>query len=209
MPYPKSIKLDRRKFFTLIAIVTSLLIIGGIAFYHWAPNSKGLISPQHTQKKMPPQQTLRLEDSSRLRTFEGVPMAAVSDKGLESKPGPNKNISSKRATKLPTEEINKFSTLSDIEEIEKLIQSTTSLAKKKTATSPIIQSGHIPGFKVIGIIFFDKNNSSNHIILTAENNRNLKLRVGQTAQGAILKSIHPNHAIFLNNNQLIQVNIGK
>ena len=89
------------------------------------------------------------------------------------------------------------------------MRSTVALKKKQPALPPTIQSGHIPGIKIKGVIFFDKGSSSNHIIATTENNSNLKLRVGETVQGAVLKSIHPNYVIFFHHNQLIEVGIGR
>ena len=89
------------------------------------------------------------------------------------------------------------------------MRSTVALTKKQSTLPPTIQSGHIPGIKIKGVIFFDEGSSSNHIIATTENNSNLKLRAGETVQGAILKSIHPNHVIFFHQNQLIKVGIGR
>ena len=208
--FPKSIKSDRHKFFLLIAMVMGLLITGGTAFHHWwEPNSEVPSLPKHAQNKLPPQQTPLFKDSSRLRTFEGVPMAAISSNKLESKPKPNKYLSSKQVAKLLPEEAPPISTSSDMEEIASLIRSTTALAKKKSAMLPTIQSGRIPGIKIKGIIFFDKDSSSNHIIATTESNSNVKLRVGEAVQDAILKSIHPTHVIFLYHDQLIEVGIGR
>ena len=204
----KSIKSDRRKFFLLIAMVTGLLI-AGVVFYHWAPNYETPSSPKHVLNKTQTQQTIPFKDSSRPRAFEGVPMTAISSNELASKPKPNKYLSSKQVAKLLPEEAPPISTFSDMEEIESLIRSTTALAKKQSAMLPTIQSGRIPGIKIKGIIFFDKDSSSNHIIATTESNSNVKLRVGEAVQDAILKSIHPNHVIFLYHDQLIEVGIGR
>ena len=136
-------------------------------------------------------------------------MAAIPSNELASQSEPNKHISSKHVTKLLPEETPPISTSSDIGEIENLIRSTAALAKKKSAISPTIQSGRIPGIKIKGVIFFNKGSASNHIIVTTKNNSNLKLRVGEAAQDAVLKSIHPNYVIFFHHNQLIEVGIGR
>ena len=204
----KLIKQDRRKFFLLIAMVTGLLIAGGV-FYHWAPNYEMPSSPKHVLKKTPTQQTIPFKDSFRLRAFEGVPMAVISNNELVSKTEPNKSLSSKPFTELLPEKTTPVSTSSDTEEIKKFMGSTVALTKKQPTLPPTIQSGHIPGIKIKGVIFFDKDSSSNHIIATTENNSNLKLRVGETVQGAVLKSIHPNYVIFFHHNQLIKVGIGR
>ena len=204
----KSIKSDRRKFFLLTAMVTGLLI-AGVVFYHWAPNYETPSSPKHVLNKTPTQKTVPFKDSSRPRAFEGVPMTAISSNELVSKAEPNKSLSSKPFTELLPEETTPVSNSSDAEEIKKFMRSTVALTKKQSTLPPTIQSGHIPGIKIKGVIFFDKGSSSNHIIATTENNSNLKLRVGETVQGAVLKSIHPNYVIFFHHNQLIEVGIGR
>ena len=204
----KSIKSDRRKFFLLTAMVTGLLI-AGVVFYHWAPNYETPSSPKHALNKTPTQQTTLPKNSFRPHAFEGVPMAAISSNELASKAEPNKSLSSKPFTELLPEETTPVSNSSDAEEIKKFMRSTVALTKKQPTLPPTIQSGHIPGIKIKGVIFFDKGSSSNHIIATTENNSNLKLRVGETVQGAVLKSIHPNYVIFFHHNQLIEVGIGR
>ena len=204
----KSIKSDRRKFFLLIAMVTGLLI-AGVVFYHWAPNYETPSSPKHVLNKTQTQQTIPFKDSSRPRAFEGVPMTAISSNELVSKAEPNKSLPSKAFTELLPEETTPVSTSSDTEEIKKFMRSTVALTKKQPTLPPTIQSGHILGIKIKGVIFFDKDSSSNHIIATTENNSNLKLRVGETVQGAVLKSIHPNYVLFFHDNQLIKVGIGQ
>ena len=207
--YPKSIKSERLKFFLLMTMVAGLLIAGGAVFPYWPSSQEVSSSRKHVLNKTPVQQPPPFKDLSRLRAFEGVPMAAISSNELASKPKPNKYLSSKQVAKLLPEEAPPISTSSGMEEIESLIRSTTALAKKKSAMLPTIQSGRIPGIKIKGIIFFDKDSSSNHIIATTESNSNVKLRVGEAVQDAILKSIHPNHVIFLYHDQLIEVGIGR
>lgn len=207
--YPKSIKSERLKFFLLMTMVAGLLIAGGAVFPYWPSSQEVSSSRKHVLNKTPVQQPPPFKDLSRLRAFEGVPMAAISSNELASKPKPNKYLSSKQVAKLLPEEAPPISTSSGMEEIESLIRSTTTLAKKKSAMLPTIQSGRIPGIKIKGIIFFDKDSSSNHIIATTESNSNVKLRVGEAVQDAILKSIHPNHVIFLYHDQSIEVGIGR
>ena len=204
----KSIKSDRRNFFLLMAMATGLLITG-VAFYPWAPNYETPSSPKHVLNKTPTQQTTPSKDSFSPHAFEGVPMAAISSNELASKAEPNKSSYSKPFTELLPEETTPVSNSSDAEEIKKFMRSTVALTKKQSTLPPTIQSGHIPGIKIKGVIFFDKGSSSNHIIATTENNSNLKLRVGEIVQGAVLKSIHPNHVIFFHHNQLIEVGIGR
>ena len=59
------------------------------------------------------------------------------------------------------------------------------------------------------IIFFGKGSLSNHIIITSQNDSNLKLKVEDSIQNAVLKTIHPNHVIFLYQDQMIKMEIGQ
>ena len=205
--YPKPIKSDRRKIFLII--ITVLLVIGGTSFHQWEPKPEiTSLRKQVLNKKPIPQTTLPSKGLSRLSTFEGVPMEAILPDEL-APTKPDKNIPVKRKGKLLPEKTPKITIPSEIEKIQTFIQSTTNLAKPHTVLPTAIQSGSIPGIKVKGIIFFDKDSLSNHIIATTESNSNLKLRVGETAQDAVLKSIYPNYVIFLYRNQLIQVSIGR
>ena len=205
----KSIKSDRRNFFLLMIAMVTGSLIAGVIFYDWAPNHETLSSAKHVLNKTPTRQTTLSKDSFRPRAFEGVPMEAISSNELVSKTEPNKSLSSKLFTKLLPEKTTPVSTFSDTKETKKFTQPTVALAKEKPTMPPTIQNGHIPGIKIKGVIFFDKDSSSNHIIATTENNSNLKLRVGETVQGAVLKSIHPNYVLFFHDNQLIEVGIGR
>lgn len=205
----KSIKSGRRIFFLLIMAMVTGLLIAGVVFFHWAPNHETLSSPKHALNKTPTQQTTLPKDSFRPRAFEGVPMAAISNNELAPKTEPNKSLLSRQFTGLLPEKTTPVSTSSDTEETKKFMRPTVALAKERPTIPSTIQSGHIPGIKIKGVIFFDKGSSSNHIIATTENNSNLKLRVGEIVQGAVLKSIHPNYVIFFHHNQLIEVGIGR
>ena len=120
-----------------------------------------------------------------------------------------------KTTKLPStpkptpKEIPTLEISNDLEEIENLIQSTTTLSKNDLTATLTKLNGYIPDLKVMGIIFFDEGSSSNHIIVTTPNNSNLKLRVGDLVQSAVLKSIHPNRVIFLYQDQLVEMGIGQ
>ena len=228
---PKILQAERRKLFLIVAMTTGLLLAGGTGFYHWTPNRKAENPPRHVPSKALAQQTLLPKKSSASRTFEGVPMAAIpsteketapkSEQGftlfrqlatkppIAAVPAPKKPLLPKPFTKLLAKEVLPPAVSTDLEEIENLIQSTTALVKNNPATPIIIQGGYIPGVKVKGIIFFDKESPSNHIIVTTQNNSNLKLRVGDPVQNAVLKSIRPNRVIFLYQGQLIEMGIGQ
>jgi hypothetical protein len=205
--YPKLIGPGRWKFFLLIGIVTTFLIAAGVIFYPPAPNYEVPTSKKHSPKKKPIQQTIESKNSSKIQTFEGVSMATISS--IELDPNPKKKILSKPFTKLLSDETPPAPTSPDIVKFENLIRTKATVTKKKSPLEPPIKNGHIPGIKIKGIIFFDKGSSSNQIIATTENNSNLKLRVGEEFQDAVVKSIRPNYVIFSHHNQLVEVVIGR
>ena len=228
--YPKALGNDRHRFFLIGTIVTGLLIVGGTAFYYWAAIHKVPAQFRHAVTKTPKQQTLLPKKLPKLRTFEGVSMAGIPGSKKKTPVKPEQDLAFSRqvvtkpaaeslASKQPTASKPLFKSSpkgapsseisSDLEEIGNLIQSTTTLGKNSPAAPVANRSGHIPSVKVKGIIFFDEGSSSNHIIVTTPSNSNLKLRVGDLAQNAILKSIHPNRVVFLYQDQLIEMGIGQ
>ena len=228
--YPKALGNDRHRFFLIVTIVTGLLILGGTAFYYWAAIHKVPAQFRHVATKIPKQQTLLPKKLPKLRTFEGVSMAGIPSSKKKTTVKPEENLAFSRqvvtkpaaeslASKQPTASKPLFKSSpkgapsseisSDLEEIESIIQSATTLAKNSPAAPVTFRNGYIPGVKVKGIIFFDKESPSNHIIVTTQNNSNLKLRVGDPVQNAVLKSIHPNRVIFLYQDQPIEMGIGQ
>jgi len=117
--------------------------------------------------------------------------------------------SEEETLKPTTKEADKFSTSNNLEKTKGPIKSTTTLKKTSTIAPLTIQNGYIPNVKVKGIIFFGKGSLHNHIIITSENDSNLKLQVGDPIQNAVLKTIHPNHVIFLYQDQMVKVEIGQ
>jgi hypothetical protein len=206
--YPKLTRFGRWKFFLLIiAVLAAFLIAERVTFYRPAPNHDAPSPKKHSAKEKPKQQTIVPVQSSNFQTFEGIPMAAIPSNKLISKP--ETKLRSKPFTKLPSDESLLTATSPNIVEVENIIRPSPILIKKKSILEPPTQSGHISGIKIKGIIFFDNGSSSNHIIATTESNSNLKLRAGEAFQDAVVKSIHPNHVIFLHHDHLIEVAIGQ
>ncbi len=190
----KTIQTERRIFLIILSLVVVLFITGGIIFYQSVPTDTITTPARHVPTKILPQSSLS-KDSSKLGSFEGVSMSVIPSKVETLKP--------------TTKEVDKFSTSNNLEKIKRPIKSTTTLKKNSPIAPLAIQNGYIPNVKVKGIIFFGKGNLSNHIIITSQNDSNLKLQVGDSIQNAILKTIHPNHVIFLYQDQMIKMEIGQ
>jgi hypothetical protein len=190
----KTIQTERRIFLIILSLVVVLFITGGIIFYQSVPTDTITTPARHIPTKILPQSSLP-KDSSKLGSFEGVSMSVIPSKVETLKP--------------TTKEVDKFSTSNNLEKIKRPIKSTTTLKKNSPIAPLAIQNGYIPNVKVKGIIFFGKGSLSNHIIITSQNNSNLKLKAGDSIQNAVLKTIHPNHVIFLYQDQMIKMEIGQ
>ena len=191
----KTIQTERRTFLIILSLVVVLFISGGIIFYQSVPTDTITTPARHIPTKILPHQSSLTKDSSKLGPFEGVSMSVIPSKEEILKP--------------TTKEANKFSTPNNLEKITRSIKSSTTLKKNSPVAPLAIQSGYIPNVKVKGIIFFGKGSLSNHIIITSQNDSNLKLQVGDSIQNAVLKTIHPNHVIFLYQDQMIKMEIGQ
>ena len=191
----KIIQTERRTFLIILSLVVVLFIAGGIIFYQSVPTDTITTPARHIPTKILPHQSSLTKDSSKLGPFEGVSMSVIPSKEEILKP--------------TTKEANKFSTPNNLEKITRSIKSSTTLKKNSPIAPLAIQSGYIPNVKVKGIIFFGKGSLSNHIIITSQNDSNLKLQVGDSIQNAVLKTIHPNHVIFLYQDQMIKMEIGQ
>ena len=190
----KIIQTERRTFLIILSLVVVLFIAGGIIFYQSVPTDTITTPARHIPTKILPQSSLP-KNSSKLGPFEGVSMSVISSKEKILKP--------------TTKEANKFSTSNNLEKITRSIKSSTTLKKNSPIAPLAIQNGYIPNVKVKGIIFFGKGSLSNHIIITSQNDSNLKLQVGDSIQNAVLKTIHPNHVIFLYQDQMIKMEMGQ
>ena len=189
----KTIQTERRTFLIILSVVVVLFIAGGIIFYQSVPTNKITTPARHIPMKILPQSLSK--DSSKFGPFEGVSMSVIPSK--------------EEILKSTTKEADQFSTPNNLEKITRPIKPTTTLKKNSTIAPLAIQNGYIPNVKVKGIIFFGKGSLSNHIIITSQNDSNLKLQVGDPIQNAVLKTIHPNHVIFLYQDQMVKVEIGQ
>jgi hypothetical protein len=96
-------------------------------------------------------------------------------------------------------------------EIAELIKSAT-LAENEEVKKPrqVLSrtAVHFPEMRVKGIIFFDDGNLSNHIFVSTPETTNLKLKVGDEVEKALLESITSQAAIFKYQGHLVELPIG-
>jgi hypothetical protein len=101
----------------------------------------------------------------------------------------------------------------DINEIRDLIQTATSESIQPESNpypEELVSRGiSIPNLKVKGIIFFTSGSSSNHIFVSTSENKNRKVRVGDTVQSATLMYIESNRVVFSYQGETVDLHIGE
>ena len=203
---------NRLSFFLILAIALGVFFFGGIGLNYWLSTLK---VPERVLEKNIPKTPLRqkqsLENPKKTSSFEGVSMAAIpnSKKKTTAQLEQPLDFLKQFTTKHPEAETLMPTVANDYQEIKQLIQAATSSAKNSPPLPVASHTNYVPGVKIKGIVFFDEGSSSNHTIVTTSGENNLKLRVGDSAQNALLKSIHPNSVIFLYQNQLVEMGIGQ
>ncbi len=99
----------------------------------------------------------------------------------------------------------------EVEKIDSLIKSVTSQAYRLSgddaSTSPV--ETHIPGLKVKGIVYFADRHPDNHIYIATASESNVKLKVDEIEQRAVLKAILPNKAVFLYQGKRVELAMGE
>jgi len=68
---------------------------------------------------------------------------------------------------------------------------------------------YIPGLRVKGIIFLNSDNPFNHIFVATPNEKNRKLKVGETLLNATLENIEAQKAVFSYQGQRVEKTIGE
>jgi len=103
----------------------------------------------------------------------------------------------------------------EIREIESLIQTAITAGETSGGNFDAVSeftpdnSPDIPGLKVKGIIFLNSGNSVNHIFVSTPNEKNRKLKVGETLLFATLEDIEAQKAVFSYQGQRVEKAIGE
>lgn len=103
----------------------------------------------------------------------------------------------------------------EIREIKSLIQTAIVTGETNSGSLDEISgftsnnSPNIPGLKVKGIIFLNSDNPVNHIFVSTPNEKNRKLKVGETLLSATLENIEAQKAVFSYQGQRVEKTIGE
>ena len=94
--------------------------------------------------------------------------------------------------------------------VRELIQSATIQRSNElqSRNEGSVLSGQIPGLSIKGIIFFNRNNPANHIILATSANTRKKVKTGERVMGFFVESIESNQVTFLKNKKRVVVGMG-
>jgi hypothetical protein len=71
------------------------------------------------------------------------------------------------------------------------------------------KSTRIAGLQIKGIIFFGEDNEANYLLIATPKQQSVKLKVGETLEGATLKEIHRQSAIFFHHGQTLRLAMGE
>ncbi|MFQ5450896.1 MAG: hypothetical protein ACE5E9_09720 [Nitrospinaceae bacterium] len=202
------------------------LVFGGVFLGTWGwmisqPDDRGRVEAQRPGSVNSHQAAAPVSPRSGLPSYSGIPLANIADTpptdfdifnegnyfpADENPPHPPEPAPANN-TEDPPEASGK------IQEIDALIKNATqsALQDREASGSSFAENryGSISGLKVKGIIFFASDSPSNYILVSTPALKNRKLKVGDTAQGATLQSIHPNKAIFTYQSGTVELGIGR
>ncbi len=227
--YPQSGKDESRKMGAITGLVIGVVLLGGLTVYlgNGPKTSLPETKPAFVPKPVAPEPTAQ-KPVLPAKTSPGFPLAHIQDIADTTTTEPMTDpmqdddfFGPEDALILPVEESPPVRDeplpegTEEIREIESLIQSAIQIRKTDTETpdktAPVKSniSQHIPGLKVKGIIFLNSDNPVNHIFVTTPNEKNRKLRVGETLMTATLEAIEAQKAIFTYQGQRVEKTIGE
>lgn len=186
-------------------------LLGGALFLYLHPTEP---AKQSSTKSAPSQSAALPESRDKTpKAFSGIPLSDIME-GKRSVSDDEKEIV-EETIEAPAPIIaqaqvpaTKNATLPpELEEMHSLI--APGPARSPAPAPSALRSGHIPGVKVKGIIFFGEGNPSNHIFVSTTDKSNLKMKAGDTLLGASLQSIQSNTAIFSFRNKQVGVGVGE
>jgi hypothetical protein len=226
--YPQVEDAQSQKWRTVGGLVVACVLLGGLMVYLTdsstisLPETKPVFAPKPIS---PPPKTNK--PFMQPKTSPGFPLAGIQDIGPSAVTAPGTDsmydddfFEPENTLVLPVEtsppvmdEVLPEGT-EEIREIESLIQSAIIAGEADTVNLYDISgftpnnSPDIPGLKVKGIIFLNSDNPINHIFVSTPNEKNRKLKVGETLLSATLEGIEAQKAVFSYQGQRVEKAIG-
>jgi len=223
--YPQAGERASRKWGTAGGLIIGGVLLGGFFVYFF--NSSKPVTPE-TQKTFAPNQpsstAVVKKPLVRTKTYPGFPLARIPENtpAEVTDPlrdddffGPESELTLPVGP-TPTETVEPEPVgAKEIREIQSLIQTATESSKMEAESFdeiPLIRLNSaltIPGLKVKGIIFLNQDNPVNHIFVSTPDEKNRKLKVGDSLSNATLESIEAQKAVFSYQGQRVEKTIGE
>ena len=226
--YPQVEDTQLQKWRTVGGLVVACVLLGGLMVYLTdsstisLPETKPIFAPKPIS---PPSKTNK--PFRQAKTSPGFPLAGIQDivPSAMTAPGadlmydddffePENTLVLPVETSPPVMEEALPEGTEEIREIDSLIQSAIATGETDTGNLAEISeftpnnSPDIPGLKVKGIIFLNSDNPVNHIFVSTPNEKNRKLKVGETLLSATLEGIEAQKAVFSYQGQRVEKAIG-
>jgi hypothetical protein len=227
--YPQVVDTQARKRWTIGGLIVGMVLLAGLVVYLTdapttsLPETKLVFAPKQVS---PPLKTNK--PFIQARTSPGFPLAGIQDIEPSAMPDPGTDsmydddfFEPENTLVLPVETSPPVMDealpegTEEIREIESLIQTAIAAGETSGGNFDAVSeftpnnSPDIPGLKVKGIIFLNSGNSVNHIFVSTPNEKNRKLKVGETLLSATLENIEAQKAIFSYQGQRVEKTIGE
>lgn len=227
--YPQVIERGSRKWGTIGVLIIGGVLLGGLMVYFFNSSKTTLpekipsfalkpASPAPEEKKPPTQ----------AKTNPGFPLARIPEivpttiTNLMNDPmrdddffGPEDALILPVETTPPDIAETGPEGSEEIRETESLIQTAAESSEmgagdfEEIPTIAPYNPQNIPGLKVKGIIFLNSDNPFNHIFVSTSNEKNRKLKVGETLLTATLEAIEAQKAVFSYQGERVEITIGE
>lgn len=227
--YPQVIERESRKWGMVGVLIIGGILLGGLAVYFLNASKTNLqqIKPSFVLKPASPATEMK-KPLSQAKTSPGFPLARIPEiiprATTDAMIDPMRDddfFGPEDALILPVE-----STPPDIaetwpegteeiREIGSLIQTTRESSEmvagnyEKIPTFTPNNPKNISGLKVKGIIYLNPDNPFNHIFVSTPNEKNRKLKVGETLLTATLEAIEAQKAVFSYQGERVEITIGE
>jgi hypothetical protein len=228
--YPQVIERGSRKWGTIGVLIIGGVLLGGLMVYFFNSSKTTLpkIKPSFVLKPSSPAPEEK-KPLAQAKTSPGFPLARIPEivpraTTPDAMIDPMKDddfFGPEDALILPVETTSPDIAESgpegseEIREIQSLIQTATetsgigSQGFEEIPTFAPNNPQNIPGLKVKGIIFLNSDNPFNHIFVSTSNEKNRKLKVGETLLTATLEAIEAQKAVFSYQGQRVTITIGE
>jgi|GEM_PF-422475 len=223
--YPQASESASRKWGAVGSLIIGGVLLGGLFVYFFdssktaTPETKKTIALNYPQKTETKKKSLE-----KTKSYPGFPLARIPENTPSEIADPLRDddfFGPEDALIPPVEpappEIVEPEPIGteEIREIQSLIQTATKSNEMTAERLDEIRfiepnsAQNIPGLKVKGIVFLNPDNPVNHIFVSTPDEKNRKLKVGDSLLNATLESVEAQKAVFSYQGQRVEKTIGE